>query len=495
MPIPNNFEPNYVEDIPSHKPKFDYELVAKALLSLLQQPREGATVLGIHGAWGSGKTTLMDTVRRQLESEHAQHEPIFIEFNAWKYQNRDALWRALILRVLAALRSTEANTKELDELEHALYRSFEVKEKGAWEVNWRTLIVEIICIGLSVLKVDFVATFLRSSNSWFGRLFLGEEKSEKDKTSNSAIDSKRVEKLASVLERKIVERHIHQVQSVEQFLSEFQKLMKVFTDKGRSVFVFIDDLDRCLPESALEIFEAIKLFLDAPGCAYIVGVDRDVIRKGLAIKYGAGGRAAKGQVLIDPDEYIEKTITLSYDLPRLTIADSYQLMGEIQLPITLDNHHKTLIFAALGPSPRRIKRFMNTLALQLHLAALAKEAGQSVHSVLLLDSEARKFDVYLKLLLIAYRYSGVYAASLEDPGLLERLQRVSNTFESDCQSMSGPLEARSARGITLAKEQSIVAALQEQEHFWRLFAQKPSLIDEKQLVGELREWFRHRPLL
>lgn len=158
------FMPNYSEDIPSKEPKFDYELVAQALLSLLRQPREGATVLGIHGSWGAGKTTLMNALQRQLMSELAQQQPIFIEFNAWKYQNRDALWRALILRVLAELRSCGAESKSMIELEHALYRSFEVKEKGAWEVNWRSLIVEIIGIGLSILKVDFVATVLRSGN-------------------------------------------------------------------------------------------------------------------------------------------------------------------------------------------------------------------------------------------------------------------------------------------------------------------------------------------
>lgn len=483
--------PNYSEDIPSQTPIFDYELVAQALLSLLRQPRKGATVLGIHGAWGSGKTTLINALHRQLNTELGHQQPIFIEFNAWKYQNREALWRALILRVLAELRRSGGDSKNLDELERALYRSFEVQEKGAWEVNWRTLIVEIIGIGLSILKVDYIATAFRSSNSWFARLFIGEEKGKDGKSENSVIDDKRVEKLASVLERKIVKRHIDQVQSVEQFLSEFQKMMKVFTDNGQSVFVFIDDLDRCLPESALEIFEAIKLFLDAPGCSYIVGLDRDVIRKGLAIKYAPGGQGAKGQSLIDPDEYIEKTITLSYDLPRLTRLDSFQFIEETLLPITLDNQHKALIFAALGSSPRRIKRFMNTLALQLHLAALAKAASQSVHPVLLTDSEPRKFDVYLKLLLIAYRYSGVYAASLEDPGLLERLQNTSNTFEADCKS--GTLEARNKRGETLLKEQPIVAALQEQEHFWRLFSKKPSLKDENQLVSELREWFRHRP--
>ena len=137
-------KPAYYEDIPSRKPKFDYDLVAEAALSLLLQPREGATVLGIHGAWGSGKTTLMSAVQRQVADGLSAQQPVFVDFNAWKYQDRDALWRALILRVLAELRRGGAEEKSLDDLEQALYRAFEVEVKGPWKINWRTVIVETI---------------------------------------------------------------------------------------------------------------------------------------------------------------------------------------------------------------------------------------------------------------------------------------------------------------------------------------------------------------
>jgi pantothenate kinase-related protein Tda10 len=49
----------YLEDAPPEAAGFDFELVASALADLFQQPTQGAFVLGLHGPWGSGKTTLM----------------------------------------------------------------------------------------------------------------------------------------------------------------------------------------------------------------------------------------------------------------------------------------------------------------------------------------------------------------------------------------------------------------------------------------------------
>ena len=54
--------------------------------------------------------------------------------------------------------------------------------------------------------------------------------------------------------------------------------------------VFIDDLDRCLPAKAVQVLEAVKLFLDKPGCIFILGADtrvvRDAVRKFLCRRRG-----------------------------------------------------------------------------------------------------------------------------------------------------------------------------------------------------------------
>ena len=48
---------------------------------------------------------------------------------------------------------------------------------------------------------------------------------------------------------------------------------------GEKLIVFIDDLDRCLPENVTPSLEALKLFLNEAPCVFVIGVDRLVIEK------------------------------------------------------------------------------------------------------------------------------------------------------------------------------------------------------------------------
>jgi hypothetical protein len=512
-----SFNFSYVEDIPAANPQFDFLLVAKALTPLLIQKHEGAVVLGLHGPWGSGKTTVMDAIYKQILSELPEEKRAVVNFNAWKFQDRQALWRALILHVLGELRKNGGDEKKIEELEAALYRSFAVEEKGPWTVNWRTVIVEIISIGLSVLKLDFVGNALKKSTGWVGRVFFGGDDEKKGDKGDGVISSERVDKLASVLERKTIERHVQQVQSIEQFLEEFKGLIKKFTDDGRRVFVFIDDLDRCLPESALEIFEAIKLFLDAPGCAFVVALDRDVIRKALAVRYARQGEAALGQNFINPDEYIEKTISISFDVPRLSPDDAYELMKSFDeqkwiLSEAQKNEQKDaptepqkdkqrgfltaaqkkMIVDALGVNPRRVKRFMNNLAVQLNLAHVAKDSKMPLPACLANPQQNEDFDVFLKLMLISYRYSGVFAIANEDENLLTQLQSISNWYKNTSQGKN-KAEARIARDQRLANELPMISSMRHNEEFWELIASGPDFTTHANTLQELQHWFRYKP--
>lgn len=489
---------DYRPDFPTLNPQFDFPAIARGLVPLLKADvEEGATVLGLHGPWGSGKTTLMKAIQREIRKDLPSS--IAIEFNAWKFQDREALWRALILHVLAELRDirmdawlkedenrTPSDFKDpaITQIEDRLYRAFTVDESGPWKIQWKTLIVETLTIGLSVLKLGFVGTALKASGGFWAGLFGGGKAEGKEgKKDEAVLDHDRIKELAGVLEREVIHRQMNQIQSIEQFLSKFQDMVREIAAQGR-IYVYIDDLDRCLPESALEIFEAIKLFMDAPGINYVIALDRDTIRKALAVRYNRRGDAANDQIFLDPDEYIEKTVTVSFDLPKLSPDDdALWFIQDIRLPLRLSDAERKTIVGALGTNPRRLKRFMNTLAVNLHIAA---EAGR----VEILDQDPVARALFLKLLLISYRYSGVFAMAREDDQLLIGLQEISNVYVDDRDDLE---KARDVRRKSVEVNWVLASRLVDREDFWKLMALKPQLNDDPAALSGMMQWFRFRP--
>src|SRR5262249_514586 len=57
-----------------------------------------------------------------------------------------------------------------------------------------------------------------------------------------------------------------------------QESLIQFGERGRQrIVIFVDDLDRCLPESALQVLDSIKIVFDFEGIVFVVGLDWSVV--------------------------------------------------------------------------------------------------------------------------------------------------------------------------------------------------------------------------
>ncbi|MEM7655771.1 MAG: P-loop NTPase fold protein, partial [Bacteroidota bacterium] len=87
------------------------------------------------------------------------------------------------------------------------------------------------------------------------------------------------EPLNSVLLKKMLEQAIDQLLSLDRIIKQ-----KSPTD-GRKAVIFIDDLDRCEPETAFQILEAIKVYLDLNNCVFVLGMDMRAVEEMIARHY------------------------------------------------------------------------------------------------------------------------------------------------------------------------------------------------------------------
>ncbi len=86
--------------------------------------------------------------------------------------------------------------------------------------------------------------------------------------------------------------------------------------------MFIDDLDRCLPESALQVLESMKLFFDIPGFVFVVGLDREIVQRVVSSKFrvdDGGSRRDRATASSLGDDYIKKIFQVPYDLAPVAV--------------------------------------------------------------------------------------------------------------------------------------------------------------------------------
>ncbi|WP_295171767.1 P-loop NTPase fold protein, partial [uncultured Brevundimonas sp.] len=71
--------------------------------AILDQAAPEGLVIGVEGAWGSGKSSLLRLTLEQLAQTGAERPPMVIEFRPWLIGDRDALLQALFSEFASAL--------------------------------------------------------------------------------------------------------------------------------------------------------------------------------------------------------------------------------------------------------------------------------------------------------------------------------------------------------------------------------------------------------
>jgi hypothetical protein len=289
-------------DVPVDDGVLGFENYRDALINIIKSSDPRFTI-GIFGGWGTGKTTLMRMMRKRLDDEGE----ITVWFNPWQFEKE----RHLMVPLLQTLKF-ELETKHKDQLKEILRTIGDIAISLT-----RSLKPEI---NLGITKIAFDAKEL-----------VKEEEEKKDFVS-----------LYFVLNQKLKET-----------IKEIKK------DR---IVIFIDDLDRCLPDKAMQVLESIKLFLDVEGYVFVIGLDRSIIQKCVNKKYGIESG-------ISGTDYIKKIIQVPFNLPGLREQEVkiyiHQLKGLLKEIRTEEYVEKyiDIISRGMEANPREIKRFINNFIL------------------------------------------------------------------------------------------------------------------------------------
>ena len=240
----------YISD---HETKVDLlnnEAIAKTIINLIQTKSDSPVTIGVHGDWGAGKSSVLEMISASLEN---QEEVICIKFNGWQFQGFEDAKIALIEGVVTELIANQTvMARASEEIKNVLRR-----------IDW--LKVAKKAGGLAFTAFTGVPTLEQMTN-----VFSTLTQQISDPTKWATLENAQVAhaEMSSLLTEKVPNE-------VREFHNAFQELL--VKAKIKRLVVLIDDLDRCLPKTAIETLEAIRLFIFLPKTAFIIGADEAMI--------------------------------------------------------------------------------------------------------------------------------------------------------------------------------------------------------------------------
>lgn len=278
-------------DIETKHDYLNYLELAEVVSEILLNPNMRPVSVGVFGTWGTGKSSLLNLIEDQLRKE-ANDEVIIIRFDAWLYQGYDDA-RAALMDVIAR------NLYEAAKKDAGLRGVAKRFLKRVNTMRTLGLGVEVVAAlhGVPLLGVGARAV------AGLGKIIGGTPEAED--TQAVADGGKAVVGLLDPEEIQTPPEHI------DAFREEFRQLL---TGLNRTLVVFVDNLDRCLPAQTIHTLEALRLFLFMEKSAFVVAADEDMVRHSVSQHFdGANARHVT--------DYLDKLIQIPVRVPRLGITE------------------------------------------------------------------------------------------------------------------------------------------------------------------------------
>ncbi|MGH9246198.1 MAG: KAP family P-loop NTPase fold protein [Acidimicrobiales bacterium] len=374
-----------------------FDFLVDSLEVVLTEPRLLPVTVGVLGDWGSGKTSLLYMVADRLTDEY-----VVVPFSPWRYEAYEDVKAALMEAVLTKL---EPRVPKADDPETAEGLIKRLRSKVARLMNGPAAagrVMAPVAGGLAAEHLGLPAELGKAAGS---ALVAGADAIKVQSETPRAPDNEP----SAVFE------------SVSDFREEFEALVNGLPDV-KAVVVLVDDLDRCLDDTIIDVFEAIRLFLQVSRTAFVIAANRAIVQAAVEHRFPA---KAEGDPALGKD-YLEKIVQIEITIPPLaapeaetylnllfaelrldgagmaairdeatkrrrqsqfSVAMNYGIAkGVLKVPpdleadMTIANRIAPTLSRGLRGNPRQLKRFLNTFLLRL---ATARRRGVTLDPAVL----------------------------------------------------------------------------------------------------------------
>lgn len=282
-------------DIESKIDFLNYSEASEIIINVLQNPQMLPISIGVFGSWGTGKSTILNLIEKNIEHIENNDDYVIIRFDAWLYQGFDDARASLLEVINTEISKLVKQDEKLYEKALSIGKRINKLRALGWAAEGTALAFGVPTFGLLSKAIDSIGNGINGS--------AGEE----DAQNVTEIISKGKESLKDILN----EEKSSAPKEITALKSEFEDLLESLNKK---VIVFVDNLDRCLPKQTIETLEALRLFLFMKNTAFIIAADEEMVR--FAVKDHFNGIDERHIT-----DYLDKLIQFPVKVPRISTRE------------------------------------------------------------------------------------------------------------------------------------------------------------------------------
>ncbi|UXM84275.1 KAP family P-loop NTPase fold protein [Methanococcus aeolicus] len=264
--------------------------------------------IALYGNWGSGKSSVISTLKYRFDNKKKDTQIIAIKFDAWKYEKEGNLSYALLEYIIGKL---------------------ENNDDKVIKYNIKAIKDEILKTGSIVLKSVGV------NYAFFNISF----------ENNKKADVK--------------------YKDIDNLNEGIKKISDIIEKSNKKLIVFIDELDRCEPEHILDLLASLKVIFNSNNdeeesdtgnkkeennIIYFVAIDKNAVSQAIKTRYND---------IIKAEEYLEKIFNISFNMPKHSTVKEfimqYKFFNGDEIAEKLEKFFEAIDFK----TPRHLKKVLN----------------------------------------------------------------------------------------------------------------------------------------
>ncbi len=342
----------------------DISTHTKSLIRFIQHTNTPITI-GIQGEWGSGKTSLLNSIKHHFDQDVSIKQ---IWINSWEYSLLSTPEEALLKivnRIIDELLDADKNEARKDKIRKGTKNLM----KGALRLGTH--------IALGEDAANIASELLAGSGASIGAL--------------------------------------------REQLSELSlEIEKRDSNPYKKIIIYVDDLDRIEPKNAVALLELLKNIFSIPNCVFILAIDYQVVIKGLEHKFGKQTADNEWEFRAFFDKIIQLPFMMPMGQYNIGKYVNTLLKGIRFIEEDLDETSiREIVLRTIGGNPRSIKRLVNSVSLiQIFTEENSSSDGLNIEDVTSdepeLGVEELKFLMF-SLLCLQIAYPAIYSLLAAKP--------------------------------------------------------------------------------